>query len=173
MLRGRVAACVALVALAACQKDASQVLAQDAAPTAASAPPPADHLAKGELLEGPDKAFSLTLPKGTRVDHAYAKVVFASGPFLPEDVANYVRARVRDGSVVLGASATSFTGVRVPASPDVVLDVRVQPGENGGTAIEVRDSTPAQAPDLPDEESRWRAAGLKPNGQPLDPLHMQ
>jgi hypothetical protein len=156
----------------ACQKD-------EPTPTPASAsvevePPPVDHLAKGELLEGTDKALTIVLPRVLHVDNAFVHVVYASGNASPEDVANYFRARVRDGSVTPGASATLFENVRVPASPEVLLRIRVQPMQDGiGTSVEIRDVTPPPPMNLPDEESRWKSAGLKPNGTLADPKHMQ
>jgi hypothetical protein len=165
----------AAVLLGAACHDEPAVETQPTASAAPSATPPVDHLAKGELLEGSAVALVLPLPRGMRIDHAFANVVYASGPFPPEDVANYFRARVRDGSVTPGASATVFESVRFQGSPDTLLTIRVQPGPGGfgSTSVEVRNVTPAPAPDLPNEESRWKAAGLKPNGELLDPKHTQ
>jgi hypothetical protein len=160
--------------LSACQKDEVQSAPAVVTSTSASAPVPVDHLAKGELLEGSEKALTVVLPRDLHVDNAFVQVVYASGNASPEDVANYFRARVRDGSVTPGASATLFENVRVPATPNVILRIRVQPGANGlGSSVEVRDVTPPPAVDLPDEESRWRAAGLQPNGALADPKHTQ
>ena len=163
---------LAVSALVGCEKEEARV--EVAPATSASVAPPVDHLAKGELLEGSDKALTLTLPRDLHIDNAFVQVVYASGHASPEDVANYFRARVRDGSVTPGASATLFENVRVPASPNVILRIRVQPGPDGlGSSVEVRDVTPPPAVDLPNEESRWRAAGLQPNGTLADPKHTQ
>ena len=144
-------------------------------PSASASKPPVDHLAPGELLEGDAKAFGLVLPRGVRVDHAFADVVYASGTVAPDALANNVRARVREGKITAGASSTVFDKVRVPAVPDHDLDIVVRPAEGTpvmGAKIEVRDVTPTKSPPMPDEAARWNAAGLKPNGQVLDPTHL-
>ncbi len=161
-----------MFACGGCRKDEPNTV--DLVPTALASAPPVDHLAKGELIEGTDKALTVVLPRDLHVDNAFVRVVYASGAASPEDVANYFRARVRDGSVTPGASATLFENVRVPAAPDVLLRIRVQPREDGvGTSVEIRDVTPPPSLNLPDDESRWKSAGLKPNGQLADPKHTQ
>ena len=148
-------------------------------PPAPSAPPsaavsPVDHLAAGEVPEGKDRAFALTLPRGVSVEHAFVDVVFARGSLPAEVLANYVRTRVKDGKITVGAGRTVFDQVNVPSDPKRILHIRVDPGEDGiGARIEVRDVTPPPSDNLPDEEARWRAAGLKPNGEQLDPKHVQ
>ena len=70
--------------------------------------------------------------------------------------------------------ATVFDHVRIPAAPDIELQIRVEPAEGmEGTRLEVRKLTMPKAPDLPNDAERWRAAGLKPDGKPLDPKHLQ
>ena len=170
------------------------VACHKAEPTTAVAQPsesvsaPIDHLASDELLEGDSKAFGLTLPRGMRVDAAFVDVVFASGVAPPERLAQsdytaavtrYVRSRVREGKMIEPTwdhpYRTTFDHVRVPAMPDkqLVIDVEPKRGVIGGVQIGVHDVTPVPAAKLPDEAARWAAAGLKPNGQPLDPQRMQ
>lgn len=131
---------------------------------------PVDHLAENELLEGDAKAFGLVLPRGVSIAHGFDDLVIGTGDVPADKVANYIRQRVKDGKITVGARATVFEGVKIPTAPDLELAVRVEP-LNGydGVRIEVRRLTMPKAEVLPDEESRWRAAGLKPNGQPLDP----
>jgi hypothetical protein len=59
--------------------------------------------------------------------------------------------------------------------PDKEFVIQVQPkhGMSSVAEITMRDVTPAPAAHLPDENARWAAAGLKPNGQPLDPSRLQ
>ena len=97
----------------------------------------------------------------------------ARGDVDPERVANYVRARVKDGKVTAGASLTMFDGVHTPSEPFRALGIRIE-RLHGRCQIEVRDVTPPPDPDPgADEAARWRRLGLAPNGQPLDPKHMQ
>jgi hypothetical protein len=142
--------------------------------TSSVASAPIDHLAPGELLEGTDKAFGMILPRGVRVVHGFDDLVIASGSPPADKVTNYVRARVRDGKITVGARATVFDHVRTAAAPDLELSIRVEPADGmEGTRIEVRKLTMPKAPDLPNDEERWRAAGLRPDGRPIDPKKMQ
>jgi hypothetical protein len=168
-----------VVLVAACKRDdAVTVVATTTTPeVAASSAVPVDHLAPSELLEGDAKAFGLVLPRGVRIDHAFDDVVFASGQVSKEGVVKYVRSHVREGKLLqpAGTERATFDQVRIPAMPDKQFVVTIEParGAVATTRIEVRDVTLAKAVNLPDEAARWAAAGLKPNGQPLDPAHVQ
>lgn len=145
----------------------------DAGAPAVSAAP-VDRLAPGELVPGTAKAFALVLPRDLKVDQALTDVVFASGPVNATDLANYVRARVRDGEVSVGATATVFDKVRAIDAPSRLLFVRIFPGPMGnGARLEVRNVTPPPLQDLPNEEARWKQVGLSPDGRLLDPQHLK
>jgi hypothetical protein len=170
---------VGLVALG-CNKDHPiTVVAASTEVASAATQAPVDHLAPNELLEGDAKAFGLTLPRGMSVDHAFDDVVFASGTASMPAVVAYVRAHVREGKVIKPTwqepNRTTFDHVRVPAMPDKELVIYVQPakGRVATTNVEVHDVTPQKAANLPDETARWAAAGLKPNGQVLDPTQLR
>src|SRR4051812_3268000 len=112
------AAHAALVALAltSCRKEEIVTKAIGAAaPDAAKAP--ADHLAEGELIEGTANAFGLVLPRAIHVNQAFVNVVYASGDARPDAVANFIRARVRMGTVRIGAANTLFERVQIPGQP--------------------------------------------------------
>ena len=159
----RLGAGALLLGVFACKREEELPVVPAASASVAPAPP-VDHLATGELLEGTEKAFELWLPRGMRVDGAFVDVVYASGTVPSDALANYVRARVRDGKVVTGATGTVFDRVRIPAAPDVELAIYVRPAPQG-SSIEIRNVT--------DENERWKAAGLKPGGGVLDPTHLQ
>ena len=162
------------VALVACKEEAElPTYAGQSASAAASVP--VDHLAEGELLEGSERAFELPLPRGMRVDGRFVDVVYASGEIPPQTLANYVRARVRDGKAMTGATGTVFDRVRIPAAPDTYLAIYVRPGirPDSSCTLEIRNVTEPKSQPAPDEESRWKAAGLKPGGGMLDPTHLQ
>jgi hypothetical protein len=140
-----------------------------------SAPPltSADRLAPGELLEGSDRAFGLTLPRGLRIEESFAAVVFARGPLKATDVANYVRSRVSGGSVTVGAAATVFNGVFAATDPTRPLTIHVEALPRGdGARVEVRDATPPPGMPGSTDEEKWKAAGLAPNGKIADPTHL-
>jgi len=169
-----------LLLLGACRKDdAVTIITPVTGPSSSPSAVPIDHLAPSELLEGDAKAFGLVLPRGVRVDNAFVDVVFASGPVSRDAMVSYIRTRVREGKLIPPSFATAqrstFDHVRIPAMPDKEFVVYVEPavGAVGMTKIEVHDITPGKAANLPDEAARWAAAGLKPNGQLLDPTHLQ
>ncbi len=167
---------LATTLLVACQRDDEVVMPAATAAPSASAAAPVDHLAPGELLEGSERAFELPLPRGVHVDGRFVDVVYASGDVPPDALANYVRARVRDGKAITGATGTVFDRVRIPAAPDTYLAIFVRPGPTQPattSVLEIRNVTEPKAPSLPDEDSRWKAAGLKPGGGMLDPTHLQ
>ncbi len=145
----------------------------DPGPPAASSAP-VDRLAPGELIPGDKKAFAIVLPRDLTVDQALTDVVSASGPVGASDLANYVRARVRDGSVSVGATATVFEQVKAIDDPTRILFIRIFPGPMGrGARMEVRNVTPPPLPNLPSPEERWKQMGLTPEGKVLDPKHLQ
>jgi hypothetical protein len=140
-------------------------------------PPPApavDHLAPGELVEGPLRAFELRLPVGLEIREAFASVVYAGGPVDPMKLANYVRSHVTGGSISVGAAATVFDQVTVPSNPKRPLRIRVDPMAQGHAArLEVRDVTPTPAVSAADDAERWRRVGMTPDGKLLDPAHLR
>jgi hypothetical protein len=162
------------VAASACRHDARDAtLPADtsATPTTASAVP-VDHLAQDELLEGSEKAFGLTLPRDAQVTGRFADVVYASAHAQPSALVKYFRARVRDGSVTVGDKSATFDRVKLAGKPGLELEIKIAPGL-ATTRIEVRDVSPVDLPNLPDDEARMRAAGFQKNGKLLDPQHVE
>ncbi len=140
---------------------------------APSASATVDRLAPGELVDGPFRAFELKLPAGMQIREAFTSVVYASGPVDARQLANYLRAQVKGGSVNVGAAATVFDHVTVPANAKRILRLRVDAvGQGHAARLEVRDVTPPVLPPAPDDAERWRRAGLSPDGKLLDPSHL-
>jgi hypothetical protein len=130
---------------------------------------PVDHLAPGELVEGSQRAFGLVLPRLMPIERTFDDVVFASGSVPAEAASRYVEARVRDGKVHRVGATDVFEAVHVPGEPKLLRIVVERATNGGGTRLEIRDVTPLPAVNVPaDEEGRWRAVGMKPNGEPLD-----
>jgi len=169
---GAVLSLVAALSLgaAACRKDDAPAI--DDAAAAPPAPKPADHLEDGELVQGDDRAFSLVLPSKARVAGRFVDVVYADVDGSAESLAKYVAARVREGTERGGIEGTTFRDVRIPGDPGKVFTIAIAPRGASRSRLEVRDATPPPAPDLPDEEARWRAVGMKPNGELLDPKRL-
>lgn len=130
---------------------------------------PVDHLAPGELVEGTDKAFGLVLPKVMKVERSFDDVVFAIGLAPVDSLSKYVESHVREGTIKDTPDGRVFDKVKVPGETKLLRVVISPPPLGGGTRLQVRDVTPPPPNDtLPDEEARWRAVGMKPNGEPLD-----
>lgn len=133
--------------------------------------PPVDRTAPGELAEGPDKAFGLPVPRRMAVKANFPDAVHAIGNVPREDVANYVRSRVKASAIETGPAKTVFTGVTLASQPGKTLRIEVS-GHDAVTELVVSDRTPAPIdPSVPPEE-RMRKAGLRPDGKPLDPTKL-
>ncbi len=138
---------------------------------------PADSAQKGQLLEGKEEIFGVRLPYEWTVVSRSSRSGVAMGPGKPEDVANYVRARVKNGSINVGASSTRFVKVTVATEPKRELSIGVEPDARGGarSRLTFEDTTPAPEPppDKRDPASRMESVGLSPNGKVLHPENLQ
>ena len=168
------AACAACATCAGCK--ASRPSSGEPSPAASTVPVtapalPADHLAPGELLEGSEHAFGLTLPQGLRVDEGFVRVTYASGPLSVHPLVEYFRARLRDGELHEGETSATFDHVTVPGKPEPPLSIHIATLRDS-VRVEIRDETPPVVPALPDDAARWKHAGLTPSGRVLDPTHL-
>jgi hypothetical protein len=171
-LPARVALCVLVAAACRAAPAETETTTHDETATSViESAAPLDHLAPGELLEGAEHAFGVVLPRNVAIRGAFVDVVYASGSGSVEDVARYFRARLRGGSVREGPLASTFEHVTAPGRPEVDLQVRVM-ADRGQTSVEIRDTTAAPVPVLPDEASRWKQVGLTPSGRLADPTHL-
>ena len=141
-------------------------------PTAASAVAstlPVDHLAPDELAPGKTEVHGFPVPKGMTIESRLLDRVYLRGRVSPEGLANYVRQHVTVSHVEIAAARTVFPQARIKAGPqDRIFNLEVLPDRNG-TRLAIVDVTPPPPPPpgLSDAE-RWRAAGLTPDGKPLD-----
>lgn len=136
---------------------------------------PVDHLVRDEIPEGHDKAFALKLPLSGRVQFRTKDTVEVDSQLRPEDLSNFVRARVQTTKITAGADRTTFEGATVPTEPKRVLYIEVRPARSGGdmkSSLLVRDVTPLPPEPKVSDEEAWKRAGLRPDGKPLDPNHM-
>jgi hypothetical protein len=140
------------------------------APAATSATP-TDHLAPDELVEGPDQAFGVALPRALEVKGTFVDVVYAAGHASVHALVQYFRDRLQDGSLREGADAATFEHVKVRGKPGLELLVHINRVREGSN-VEIRNSTPPVAPPLPDEAARWKQVGLTPHGHLADPTHL-
>lgn len=131
---------------------------------------PVDHLAPDELEPGQSQVFGFEVPKSMRVKGAFLEVAYVEGNVTPEALANYVRERVEVDRVEIGAASTLFERAHIKrGAPERIYDIEVSPGAANLTELVIRDVTPPprNPPGMSDAE-RWRQAGRKPDGTPLD-----
>lgn len=141
------------------------------APSAAPAPPP-DQLRPGELAEGTLEAFGLKLPRIMKVDTQFPDAVFASGEATHKDVVAYIRERVLAEKVETIQTKTVFEGATLKTAPTKKLRIEVIAQARGVVKMVIRDETrPPAKPGLTEEE-RWREVGLTPQGELIDPSHL-
>jgi hypothetical protein len=173
----------ALAFVAACSRSAppTETLAPPAPAPAASIAPPADHLAPGELIEGTQRAFGVLLPQVLRIHESFVKVVYTSGPTTVDALVPYFRAHLTGGELHVSPSLATFDHVHaVPeGAPGVAaretsgheLSVRIATAADGAR-VDIADTTPPVLPALPDDNARWKAVGLTPQGKVADPTHL-
>lgn len=141
------------------------------APTASatSSAAPLDHLAPGELAPSQTEVFGFALPVGTTIQTQLPDRAYIRGSVSPEELANYVRTRVAASHVELGAASTLFPAVKIHGGPPERIFSFEVLRDRDGTRLIIRDVTPPPPPPpgLTPEE-RWRAAGMSPDGRPLD-----
>jgi hypothetical protein len=130
-----------------------------------------DHLAPGELVEGTKVAMGIKLPRDIFLEEAFDNVAYARGLVPVHPLVLYFRARVRDGSLREGELSATFEHVHAPSRPDRELSIHMGTTV-GGVRVEIRDTTPPVASNLPNDEARLRQVGLRPDGRWLDPKHL-
>jgi hypothetical protein len=159
---------------------AALVLACKSKPPPADEPPPSapppDRLATNEVVEGKEKAFGLPLPYHAQVTGRFRDSVQVRSALKPEELANFVRTRVKEGNVIAGGASTTFENVIVPAEPARRLSIEVRRTRLTGDArseMTVRDVTPPPVEPGLSEEERWKKAGFTKDGKPIDPSQIQ
>ena len=174
MTRGALLGGAALLALTAgCARSTTDTGPSGGPSSVGATPvrPPLDHLAPGELLEGADHAYGITLPRGLKVDATFATVVYASGDFAVDPLVRYFQARVQEGDFRQGPESATFDNVLALGGKGPRLAIHVVL-VRGRADVEISDETPPVLPDLPDQAARWKHVGLTPNGRLIDPTHL-
>lgn len=105
----------------------------------------------------------------------FPQSVHVTSTLKPEALSNFVRARVKSGRVLVGATTTTFEDVVVPREPKRHITIEIRPGQGDDRSIMVvRDVTPPPPADPNETDAdRMKKAGLTPEGKPLDPKHME
>ena len=145
-----------------------------ASASATTPPRPLDHLALDELAPSKVEVYGFHLPRGMEIESRLVDRAYLSGQVSPEALANYVREQVVVSHVEIGAARTVFPSARIKGGPpERVFNLEVLP-DGARTRLVIKDVTPPPPPPpgLTDAE-RWRAAGLTPDGRPLDPQKLE
>jgi hypothetical protein len=178
--RSKLTIVLPLLALLACRREpapSSSPSAVSPPPAAASAPDPklVDRLAPGELEPGKSQVFGFDVPRDMSVQGVFLEVAYIQGKVTPEALANYVRDRVEVDRVEIGASSTLFSRAHIKrGSPERLYDFTVSPGAGSLTELVIRDVTPRpKNPAGMTDADRWRQAGRKPDGTPVDPAELR
>lgn len=159
---------IGLCSLTSCKGKRPAPVAAPSAVAVASAVP-LDHLAPDELAPGKAEVYGFAVPREMEVESRLGERAYISGHVSPEALANYVRQRVVVSHVEIGAARTVFPMARIKGNNDGrVYTLEVLP-DGPKTRLVIKDTTPPPPPPpgMTDEE-RWRAAGLTPDGRPLD-----
>jgi hypothetical protein len=138
--------------------------------TAPSQAPPLDHLAPGELQAGNNLAFGFPIPTTMTVERTFANAVHLVGEVEVPGLVRYVRANAQTHVLELKGNSMVFEAVRIPAAgPSRIFRIEIT-GQGRTTRLLIKDDTPLPPPTEPglSDEERWRRAGMKPNGDPLD-----
>ncbi len=158
------------------ESDGSSTTGPGGPPGGATAPvataPPLDHLAQGELVEGTEQAFGLTLPSGVHVESSDLGDVRAVGLVTLHSFVKYLRTHVQESNLDEGDQYADLHKVKLHGKPGELYEMHLSPAGFRGTMLLVQDVTSKAMPDLPNEAERWKAAGLTPNGKILDPTHL-
>jgi hypothetical protein len=176
--RSTLALVLPLCGLLACRRAPAPGAIPSATPSVvASAPEPklVDRLAPGELEPGMSQVFGFDVPRGMRVQGVFLEVAYVQGHVTPESLANYVRERVEVERVEIGAASTVFPRAHIKrGAPERLYDFTVSPGAGDLTELVIRDVTPRpKSPAGMSDADRWRQAGRKPDGTPLDPSELR
>ena len=150
--------------------DAPRAAPSVSASAAAPDPKLVDRLAPGELEPGASQVFGFEVPRSMDVKGAFLEVAYLEGRVTPEALANYVRERVEVDRVEIGAASTVFSRAHIKrGDPERLYELVVSPGNGNTTELVIRDVTPRpRNPPGMSEADRWRQAGRKPDGTPLD-----
>lgn len=166
--RRRLILAVACAALALSGTACKRKRVEGGAPAPSSS---ADHLTKGEIPEGSQRAFTLALPLHSAIKATFPGSVHVASAHSYEELAVFVKARIKDGKTRSSSSETMFEQVVATRDASKTLTIQVLPAPIVGeykSQMVVTDVTPAPEPPGLTDADRWRKAGLTPDGKQID-----
>lgn len=146
-----------------------------AAPLVASATLPPDRLAPGELRASSQLAFGFPIPDGMTVDRAFPTAIHLVGEVSVQGLIRYVQERTTTGNPELRGNSFHFSSVKLSGTDDKRTFAVEISSQLRTTRLTLTDITPTAigGPPAQSDEERWRRAGLKPSGEPLDVTQLQ
>lgn len=133
-----------------------------------------DELARGEFPEAKEPLYSLAVPRGTRVTYRFHSQIIAETPIPPEQLSNFVQARVKGAAAVRGTASTKWDKVTTLKEPGRLLEIEVRPSRSTyPSEIRVTDVTPPPIDPNQTEADRWKAVGITPDGKIIDRKNLQ
>jgi hypothetical protein len=165
-----VALALILLGTTACHRgdSASRTKPSIASGLVASAAVPLDRLLPGELSTSSQLVFGFPVPNGMIIERAFPEEVHLVGEVTVGGLSDYIRKHAEVGPPELVGAILRFDRAHIP-NQDKTRQYRFEVTQRGRQVrLLVMDVTPPPVqPGLSDEE-RWKQAGLKPNGEPLN-----
>ena len=130
-----------------------------------------DRLPAGQLLEGEEVAFGLRIPKGMKLTKT-RKLARASGNVNFDDLSDYVKDRLVARHAEMFGGRLVFPQAKVRGNLEGLYEVTLI---NGGReqVLLIQDIERPPATVGLSQAERWKRAGLKANGELVDPKGMQ
>ncbi len=166
---------VGLLAMASCKSE-EQDLDWRAPPAVDAQKPIArspDRLPPGELMEGTEAAFGLSVPKGMQLTAPTQTLRRFAGRVDFDELTRYVRDRISARHAELRKDSLFFETARVRGGDpnrSYAITLRKTAAEQ---VVLIEDITRAPSLDPEGSDLGWNRAGLKPNGELIDPSAME
>jgi hypothetical protein len=165
-----IALALILLGTVACRRgdSASRSKASAVSTPVASTEVPIDRLLPGELSTSSELVFGFPVPNGMTIERAFPDEVHLVGDVTVGGVSDYIRKHAQVGAPELAGAILRFDRAHIP-NQDRARLYRFEVTQRGRQVrLLVMDVTPPPVqPGLTDEE-RWKQAGMKPNGEPLN-----
>ncbi len=158
--------------LSGCDRREAEV--ERAAGTPTEQPPRAkspDRLPEGKLLEGEEEAFGFHFPRDMVVTRTL-KTARAEGKVNFDDLTDYVKSRILARHAEMFGSRLVFPRVKIKGQREGIFRVTLIEGRRNQVLL-IQDETKQPATVGLSEAERWKRAGLKPNGELVDPRGME
>ncbi len=130
-----------------------------------------DRLPPGDLLEGTERTFGFSVPKGmTLIQSARGSVM--RGPVNFDELTSYVQARIAVRHAEMEGDTLFFRSALIRDGEKGIFEFSIST-ERRDTILRIKNRTPNPPVFGLSEKERWKRAGMKPSGGLIDPHQMQ